>query len=158
MGCCFYTDCGNFCVIGVLPITYYCLIGGLTNYSHLDAKWVVLQAPTVGTHNWKHNQRDTDSPGGPNYSNRDSYKSGTTTISTPVTVLEIHSHSRQCKKMYNTIILPTSRGINANWNINASPIQNPTNNLHLMSRALHHYFPPYKSSRSDYTNDHKTFL
>ena len=67
------------------------------------------------------------------------YKSGTTTISTLVTVSGIHSHSRQCKQMYNTILLPMSRGINANRNINASPIQNPTNNLHLISRTLHHY-------------------
>ena len=51
-------------------------------------------------------------------------------------------------------MLPTSRGINADQNINASPIKNPMDNLHLISKALHHYSPPYESSRPDYTNDH----
>ena len=37
--------------------------------------------------------------------------------------------------------MPTSRGINTDRNINASPIKNPTDNLHLMPRALHHYSP-----------------
>ena len=40
--------------------------------------------------------------------------------------------------MQYTTILPTSRGINADRNINVSPIKIPTYNLHLMSRALHH--------------------
>ena len=66
------------------------------------------------------------------------YKSRTTTISTLVTILGIHSHSRQCKQMECIIILPTSRCINARQNINASHVKNPTNNLHLISRALHH--------------------
>ena len=35
-------------------------------------------------------------------------------------------------------MLPTFRGINAERNINASPIKNLIDNLHLMSRALHH--------------------
>ena len=35
-------------------------------------------------------------------------------------------------------MLPTSRGINVNRNINASLVKNPTGNLQLMSRALHH--------------------
>ena len=33
--------------------------------------------------------------------------------------------------------MPTSRDINAHRNINAIPLQTPTNILHLMSRALH---------------------
>ena len=56
------------------------------------------------------------------------------------------------------MILPTSKGIYVDQNINASPLKNPTDNLHLMSRALHHYSPLYESSRPDYTNDHKMFL
>ena len=52
-------------------------------------------------------------PGGPNYSNRVNYKSGTTTISTHVIVLGIHNHSGQGKQIYTTAMLPPSSGINA---------------------------------------------
>ena len=38
--------------------------------------------------------------------------------------------------------MPTSRDINAHRNINASPLQTPTNILHLMSRTLHHKMLP----------------
>ena len=40
--------------------------------------------------------------------------------------------------MYNKTMLPTSRGINAHQNINPIPLQIPTYNLYMMSRALHH--------------------
>ena len=51
-----------------------------------------------------------------------------------------------------------SRGNNAIQNINASPINIPTYNIHLTTRALHHYSPPYESSRPNYKRAHKTFL
>ena len=93
-------------------------------------------------------------PGGPNYLNRVNYNSGTTTINTHVTVSGIHSDSKRDKQMYITTMLLMSRGINAHRNINASLIQIPTYNLHLMSKALHHYSPQYESSPPYYTNDH----
>ena len=102
-----------------------------------DVKCAVLQAPTAGAHSWKRTKRETDAPVGPITRTENCYKSGTTIISTPITISGIHSHSRKYKKMECTIILPTSRDIDTRQNINASPIKNPTNNLHLMFRALH---------------------
>ena len=90
-----------------------------------DARCAVLKVPTAGTNSWKHTQKEIDSPGGPINSNRVCLQIRNNSISAPVTVLGIHNHSRQDKQMYNTIILPTSRGINADRNINASPFKIP---------------------------------
>ena len=116
----------------------------------------------AGPHGWDppleaYQTRDRR-PGGPNYSNRKLLQIKNNSISTPVTISGIHKHFRQDRQMECTIMLPTFRGIDTDRNINTSPIKNPTDNLHLISKALHHYSPLCESSCLDYTNGHKTFL
>ena len=74
-----------------------------------DTKW---QAPTAGTRHRKRGKRETDALWAQFPNAKDELQIKNNTISTPVTVSGIHSHSRQCTDSVNkcNVQLPSSRG------------------------------------------------